>query len=185
MSDPYFWASVASAIAALVAAVITWRIARATSATLRLAEAQEHRRRPNLTVYLAESFYKAKQRSRLLGFCVSVSNLSDADDSIAKIELQINYTTSNGMCMALRIPSDAKLVRELGFKESSVLIPPVRIDSHQTVAGWVLFELKEALLEDRKLETYVLLFQDTHGAVSKLEQAIIRERVDEIAKSNN
>jgi hypothetical protein len=146
---------------------------------------QEHRRRPNLTVYLAKSFYKAKQQSRLLAFSVSVSNLSDADDSIAKIELQINYTTSDGMCMALRIPGDAKLVHEFGFKESPALIPPIRIDSHQTVAGWVFFELKEALLDDRRLESYVLLFQDTHGAVSKLEQAIIQGLVDETAKSNN
>ncbi len=185
LNDPYLWVSAASALAAWIAAGIAWWIARATRKSLRLAEQQEQRRRPNLVLYLADGYSKFEKDSRLLAFSISVSNPTDTDNSIAQVELQVNYTTSKSMCMAVKIPNDGKLASQFGDQGLTVLLPPIRIDAHQTIAGWVLFELNEVLFVDCKVDSYTLLFQDSHGVMVKLEHAIIRELADEEAKGND
>ncbi len=185
LQDPYFWVAIGSTLAALLAALFAWMIWRLGKRSLQLAERQDLHRRPNLFIYLADGYCKFKEASRFLAFSISVSNPSDVDNSIALAELQIDYTLLSSVCMAVKIPLAGNLAAQFGRPGLTVLVPPVRIDAHQTVAGWVIFELKNSLVGESRIDSYTLLIRDSHGTTVKLEHAIIRELADEEAKENN
>jgi len=179
LHDPYFWVAVASALAAWFATLFAWKSQRLSKKTLKLAEQQDLRCRPNLVLYLVDGHCKFKETSRVLAFSMSVSNPSDADNSIALVELQVDYTTPSDVRMAVKIPLAGNLAAQFGSTGLTILVPPVRIDAHQTLAGWVMFEVNNSLLGESRVDSYSLLITDSHGATAKIEHAIVRELADE------
>jgi hypothetical protein len=171
--DPYFWFGLASAVAAVGAAVFAWVSSRVARQALQLEQQRELRRRPTLVPYLADGLCRYGQASRTYAFSLSISNPSDIDNSIALVELQIDYVIRDGILMSLKLP--AGRAAEFGAGNLSLLVPPLRVDAHQTIAGWLVFELKEALIGNSRIDNYTVLLQDSHGATTRLEQAVIRE----------
>jgi hypothetical protein len=169
------WWPLASALAAWTAVLVSWKNARTAGRNSRLAEKQELRRRPTLVSYLADGYSEAKDDRRILGFSVSISNPSDTNNSIAQIELALSYTTSTGVFMTMKIPSSGLASTTVG--NVKMLEPPVKVDAHQSVAGWVFFEIKNELIKGCRLDNYILQFQDSHGDVNSLEQVIMRELI--------
>src|SRR5260370_42142936 len=179
-----FWVPIVSTVAAWCALLITWRNSRIASRSLKLAEMQEQRRRPNLTSYLADGYCKSKTGSRLFAFLVSLSNPSDINNSIVQVELAVAYTTAKGICMTVKIPHNAGLVNQFDTQIKAIE-PPVRIDAHQSIACAALFEIDNQLIQDGTIDIFTLLFQDSHGETLRLEKVILREVVNEKATSNN
>lgn len=117
-------------------------------------------------------------------FSISVSNPTDTNNSVSMIELQISYTTAEpaeGYCMAVKVPHHAPLAARFG-QGADALEPPARVDAHQTIAGAALFEVKDALIGSGSIDSYSILVTDSHGHVSRVEQAIVRELADEEAR---
>jgi hypothetical protein len=168
--NPFFWVALGSAFAAWAS---FWNGRR----TLRLARLQEERRAYRLVVYLIQGYCRAIPGARVFEFSISVSNPSDINNSVDRLELQISYTTSQGFCMAVKVPHKRTLAGSFP-QPAAVLSPPIRIDAHQTVAGLTLFEVSDALIGTGEVDGYTLLLSDAHGAVTKLEQAIVSEISD-------
>jgi len=97
------------------------------------------------------------------------------------IELQVDYTIRYGICMSVKIPATPNAQNFLG-PGPNVLLPPVSIEAHQTVVGWIMFELAESLVEGSRVDTYTVLLRDSHQNTTRIEQGIIREMADEEAK---
>ena len=187
LKDPYLWVAVVSALGALVAAVFAWVSARAAKRSLELAEKQDQRRTPRLVLYLIDGYCQRIGSTRFLAFSVSVSNHSDIDNSVAQIELQVSYTTAaptKGFCMAVKVPHRSALADRIRHN-ATILSPPLRIDAHQTIAGWVLFEVGDVLIGNGKIDDYAILVSDSHGQACRVEQAIVRELADEGANDHN
>jgi hypothetical protein len=174
------WGPLASALAAWTAVLVSWKNARTAGGNLQLAEKQEQRRRPTLVPYLADGYSEAKGNHRLLAFSVSLSNPSDTNNSIAQIELALSYTTPTGVFMTMKLPVSVLGSATVG--DVKLLEPPLKIDAHQSVSGWVFFEIKNELIKGCRLDTYILQFQDSHGHINSLEQAIVRELISEKAE---
>jgi hypothetical protein len=77
---------------------------RTSRKCLRLAEAQDLRRRPTLVAYLADGYCKIDDRERLMAFSVSLTNPSDSNNGVGLIELQVDYLTETGVQMRIKIP---------------------------------------------------------------------------------
>ncbi|MBI4791169.1 MAG: hypothetical protein HY789_00105 [Deltaproteobacteria bacterium] len=186
--DASFWVAVASSTAAWIAALFAYLSARTSKKFLNLSESLEERRQPKLVPYLFEAYYKPANTGKytIYAFSISISNPSDIDNSIALIELQINYEVSNATKMAVKVRHDPALCMNFcdSIKEHFSL--PARIDAHQTIAGWLFFKVDDTLIKDSEIDSYALNICDSHDAMSFLKPIIIREYVDEMemAKKN-
>jgi hypothetical protein len=177
--DPSFWIAILSALGSCVAALFAWFSWTVAKNALKIEQGRELRQRPTLVPYLVDGFCKFVKGSRLFVFSVSLSNPSDVDNSVALIELRVDYTMKDGMFMSLKVPVTAKVADELGRGERKLLVPPLRIDAHQTISGLIFFEFNESLVRDSRIDAYTVLIQDAQGGVIKLEQTIVRELADE------
>lgn len=186
--DASFWVAVASSAAACIAALFAYLSARTSKQSLKLAESQEEKRQPKLVPYLFEAYYKpaSTEKYTICAFSISISNPSDIDNSIALLELQINYEVSSATKMAVKVPHDPALSMNFcdSIKEHFSL--PARIDAHQTIAGWLFFKVDDTLIKEFDIDSYALNIWDSHDAMSFLKPIVIREFVDEteMAKKN-
>lgn len=83
--------------------------------------------------------------------------------------------------MAVKVPHRPSLAARFG-QGSAPLEPPARVDAHQTIAGAALFEIRDALTGSGSIDSYSILVADSHGHVSRVDHAIVRELADEEAK---
>jgi hypothetical protein len=177
------WAAIASAIAAWVAALLAYSGARASKRALIIVERQEQRRQPVLVPYLVEGYVRFVddgQRFRLYAFLLSISNPSDADNGIAQLDLHVTYTTAKGLRMTLKVPANAIFAAAFIGSDSRSLSVPIRIDAHQTIAGWNYFRIDESLLESASIDGYTLVATDSHGYQVSVEPIIGREFSNEM-----
>ena len=181
--DASFWVAVAAAAASTLSLVIAWSATRTSRKALHLAEQQEEHRRLTLVPYLADGFCKYEEPARLLAFSVSLSNPADYDNGIARLELQLDYQTNTGAAMMVKLPTSAGIASRFAVDTLRVLTPPVRVDAHQAVAGWLCFEVPAAIVGDSSIQNYTLLFEDTKGLVTRLEHLFPRDLVDASALS--
>lgn len=171
------WIPLGSALAAIASAVYAGMAAARAARSLRLSERQEDRRRPRLTVSLSRGLYRDSGTASHFAFLLSVSNLSDTDNAVARVDLQICYRTSTNFMCAVDIPSALARDVGLGAEDPRHLVPPVRVDAHQTVTGWVYFRVDHALLEGCRVDKHRLFIVDSHTARVAID-SILQEVVD-------
>lgn len=172
-----FWINIANATVALCALVVSIFSLHASRRATRLAEAQEERRKPKLSVYMQECHYKngTEGTYRRYGFLLSVRNTSDSDNALAEINLHVAYSTPSGMQMTVKIPADMGNHRNIG---SPLLDVPLRIDAHQASLGWCFFHVEKALLQNAKIERYAVSLVDSHGVETVADAIIVPEHED-------
>lgn len=173
------WTSFAAAVAAWIAAVFAYLTARRSGRALRIAEQQEARRRPLLVLYLHSGYLRRTDKERVYAFMLSVSNPSDSNNAIARIDLRIEYRAPSNFLAAVDVPATSQDDVMFGGDNHSHLETPIHIDAHHTVAGWVFFRVKRALLEDCSVDNFVILTTDSHGERVSIETALVQEFVHE------
>lgn len=97
----------AASLGSAIVAVLSVRTARRS---LGLAQQQDARRRPRIDSYLRNGYARRDLDRRLYAVSLSLTNPSDADNSIAMLELEIRYRTPDGRVMTMRLPHDEALV---------------------------------------------------------------------------
>ena len=173
--------SLASLIISFIATFFSYRKTRIAKQSLKLNEELFEARTPQLVPYLRACFsYRLeKSQSKIYAFLISVSNLSDANNSISRLELQINYTRSNNLSNNLLLPHKPKLVEHLFLNSIKTLNVPIHIDAHQTIDGWTFFELDDSLIRNVNIDMYKIRFIDSHRKESNLKPIILQEILSE------
>jgi hypothetical protein len=173
--------SVASLIISFIATFFSYRKTRIAKQSLKLNEKLFEARTPRLEPNLRACFsYRLeKSQSKIYAFFISVSNLSDINNSISRLELQINYTRSNNLSNNLLLPHKPKLVEHLFQNSIKTLNVPIHIDAHQTIDGWTFFELDDSLIRNANIDAYKIRFIDSHGKESNLKPTILQEILNE------
>lgn len=77
--------------------------------------------------------------------------------------------------MAVKLPSAADIESKFGNDNLTVLVPPVQIGAHETIAGYAMFELSNTIVGQSQIQGYTVLFTDTHGIVTRLEKTFVRD----------
>lgn len=176
MRDPAWWVAVGSAVIALLSMWFARSSANTARQALKLAMQQEARRQPRIVPYLADGFVARSESRRIYALSLSLSNPTDSDNSLAMIELQVRYRTPEGIVITARVPHLPSLGSILPAEgEPEVLVPPTAVGAHKTTAGWVLFEVSQALLGDSEIDEYRVILTDSHSATAELEPCILRE----------
>jgi hypothetical protein len=128
-----------------------------------LAELQDSRRSPKLTLRLSNAYWLAFENPRVIVMSITLSNPTDVDNSIASAELAVRYRMDDNQTVTARIaPLRAAPVSFANATE--VLAPPVTVPSHQSVAGLLMFELSTAMHVDWLMNNhpYSLILLDGH-----------------------
>jgi hypothetical protein len=178
--------TVASAIAAWIALVLSIINVRTSRGALRLAEQQEHRRKPSLVIYLQEGLVSpSPQRdARVYAFLLSVSNRSDNNNSVAEATLHLTYSKSQGSKLTVKFVATMEVPAPFQRGQASLPIP-VRIDAHQTISGWYFFRVDNEILHSARVECTIVVLGDTHGNEVAIEPMILREYFDENNKPSD
>lgn len=172
-------AAVISAVAAWVAVIFAYKVARTAKKRLDLAHQQEARRRPRIVPYMAEGYARRTPERRLYAVSLSLSNPTDSDNAIAKIELQVRYRTRDGIVMTIRLPHDETLREGFGRPDIQTFTLPFRVAAHDTTAGWVLFALPLSVIGDAEVDDYSVLLLDTHGIRAEIEPGLLRQIIND------
>lgn len=173
--DPSAVVAVVSAVAAWMAVIFAYSGSRTAKRSLDLAHQQEARRRPRIVPYLAEGYTRRTPEQRLYAISLSLSNPTDSDNSIAKIELQMRYHKRDGIVMTIRLPHDETLLEGFGRPDIRTFTLPFRMVAHDTSAGWVLFALPLSVIGDAEVDDYTVLLLDSHGISAEIEPGLLRQ----------
>ncbi len=146
---------------------------------LRLSEQQEERRKPRLVPYLQEGYVRRHAEGRVYAFLLSVSNPTDSDNAMAALDFQLTYTTKSNVRMAIKVPLHGEIVEPFNDRAVLPLAIPLRLDAHQTAAGWAFFRVEDVLLDGAIVEEHTIVITDSHGMKVQLEPIMIREYGDE------
>jgi len=167
-------------IAACVSVWFAIVSARAAKKSLALSEQQEARRQPALNPYLIKGYFKKLKSndSKIFAFSMSVSNATDTDNAIVLLELEVSYVSTQNACMKVKVPHEVDLVKDFGGGEINPFNLPTSIMSHQAVAGWALFNVSDALLNEGILDSYTIVLTDSHGLVTRFDPGIPKEIKD-------
>jgi hypothetical protein len=173
--QPAFWISTISAVASWVAVWFSFQSSRRANRSLQLAIAQEARHTPNFGTYLSEGLFKTINDIRSYAFCLSISNLADNNNSLTRIDLRITYTTPDKAPMIVRIQHNPNRSQNFISDQNSSFSLPCRIDSHQTIKGWVFFDISKSYVKDADIHNYELVIMDSHGIEISIKPIIITE----------
>ena len=132
-------------------------------------------------MYLFDGYVRVAPaaRGRVYSFLISVSNPSDSNNAIARLDLRINYRTAANFLAAVDIPLSSTDGESSQFGAEKVFTVPLRIDAHQTVTGWAHFEVKEVILKNCVVDRYAVMATDSQGERSEIDCGIIKELANE------
>jgi hypothetical protein len=176
------WTNVTSVVIALAALLVSLCSFIVAFRAFRLAQKQDDRKRPSLVPSLLNGYvqFRETQKVRVYAFLLSVSNPSDSNNSLAKLELHISYRTPAQTLVTAQVPSSQSRGDAYAeLPEFSSLSTPARLDAHQTLTGWAVFRVSEAILKDTIIERYSVALFDSHNIKTSVEPIMVQEYIRE------
>lgn len=180
LSEPTNIIALASGIAAWIAALFAYTSHRTARQSLNLTLQQEARRAPRLVPYLAQGYQRQSDTARLYAVSFSVSNPSDTDNAVVRIELQVVFRTGDGVIVTLRLPHDETVAEAFRRPSVSTFSLPSAISAHQTAAAWAFFKLPHATLGRGIIDDYKICVSDSHALTCDMDVISLREVSDEV-----
>ncbi len=180
-ADPKMWLAVGSIVVSAIAALNSLQSRRIAARALALNEAQEQRRQPRLRVSLVDGYRRVFPGKQLFGFLLSVTNPTDANNSIATAELKVTYfITDNvkGTCRLLH-NADIAQVADVNKPKPNVFTIPMRLEAHHTATGWLFFSLEDSIFKGRSIDAHKILLEDSNGTWTTTEAIAVRELINE------
>lgn len=170
--------------AALLASLISLYFSARAS---RLAYRQEQRRKPNFSIALLNASVRTgnQEHPHIYAFNISVSNPSDIDNAIAKLELRLTYLTAAKVEMNIKVGcSDAENSQFLPGVRTALSVP-TKVAAHDTASGWCYFPVPFKILENSQVEGYQIVLTDSHNIQSTIEPLIIQEYRDDVPRATS
>lgn len=163
------WPDIVTAMAAVIALVLSVFSIHYTRASLSLSKEQDRRRLPRLTSTFLQGDYTADVTTgaRVYRFEISVNNPTDSDNALVRAELRLTYRLKDGIEMTARLG-------QIGGDGQLRL--PMRIAAHEAVAGWCHFQVPSAIVTCNIIDQYVIELTDTHDQIASVTPLILSER---------
>jgi hypothetical protein len=185
--DANTWIAVAAALAAIVAAVSSWATWRVNKLQFELSNKLYAERLPRLVPYLV-SARKFRDRQGTSNYVVQlmITNPTDADNSLFRIELRIDYLRA-GRLANLILPAQSS--PKVGCVDPVVepVVLPLFVGAHGAISGSALFSLDAKLLEGAEIRSHKLLIHDAHSEICTCELITITEMLnpDDLEKNRS
>ncbi|MBN1461671.1 MAG: hypothetical protein JXA57_19235 [Armatimonadetes bacterium] len=173
--------AIVAAAASWAGAVVALRQAHLAKRALVIAERQEARVAPKLSLYLFDGHVvrRRSERLRIFAFSVQINNLSDLDDTVARVELVVEYSRDRALHRVI-LSHDPTAAAMWSSAKASVLVLPTRISARGATTGWALFVAPDDLLGlDDTIQSYTLQVRDIADHVAHVEPVVLREIIGE------
>jgi hypothetical protein len=159
--------------AAVLALLVSFISLGVSLFTAQLSNKQEQRRHLRLVPHLMDSYFRIiSEGDREYSFLLSINNPSDADNSIALVEMHLTYLLPDQTKITVKLPS-RNLARSTG--RGIQLETPKRIAAHDTVSGWCHFIIGTESRNGRSFDSFKIVISDTHMAATSVNAALVRE----------
>jgi hypothetical protein len=186
-TQPSFWVSIVAAIFAGLSAFNSWHSRKIARRALAISQNQEERRQPHLEIYFADGYRRYIPTKQIFGFMLSVMNRSDSNNSIAMAELKVEYLIGENHRGNCRVPHNREVAEqavETQTKNAKIFAIPERVDSHQTIAGWLFFALDNKIIGGKTIDRHTIMLTDSHGTVTETEPIAVKEWMNETPKNS-
>jgi hypothetical protein len=186
LADPATLISLGSLVVAIASAAASWFSFTNAARALRISEQQEKKRDPQLRVYFANGYRRLVPNRQIFGMLISVSNPSDINNSISRAELQVVCRIRDGMMVTYRIQHNSAIGQCSDTRSedaANIFTLPAQIGAHQTISGWFLFSLENAIIADGTVDSHRIVIFDTHNIETITDQIMVRAWTDETEKN--
>ena len=163
--DVFDFVVAACAVVAIVVSIVSLRYSKKS---LRISEAQELRRIPQLAADLVQSYSEVAKGVRTYSFLLTVRNPTDTDNAISALELRLSYSLPSGVEAVIKLPPSP-----LCAPEKDGLSVPCKVVAHDAVSGWCRFLIEPDLLKDGVINGYEVVLTDTHKSVTVVSPIVV------------
>jgi hypothetical protein len=170
MQDPLAsWATILSAIATFIIAILTYKSISIAKRSLNLMEMKERRWNPDLELYLGDTFIKRDENLniRIYAVNIKITNKSDSTNSIRELILSIKFRRASKITSNILIPSVGENIEKfsklIDKDSSNILSIPKIINGHEVVDGWAIFKIDYDFIKGTDIDYYNLKITDTYG----------------------
>jgi hypothetical protein len=177
------WMNVVGLAVGLIALIVSFCSFLVSLKAFRLSQKQDARKRPVLVPSILNGYlqFSETEKSRVYAFLLSISNPSDSNNALARAELHITYNTPTQALVIAQIPSSPTRGEAYAeFRDFSVLSTPTRLDAHQTLTGWMIFQVAEAILSGAVVDGYTIALFDSHQTQTNVEPIMVQEYVSDV-----
>lgn len=161
-----------SLLVSFIALLFSGRSMLNSSQALRLAKSQDARRTPKITIYLTDALRRFEGPLQVFSFHVRISNPSDSNNAVARAELQVSYVLSNECSILLKLQHN--LTYAVRSTNGKALQLPLKIEAHQTVAGWLNFALDSAVVGKGTVDSHNIILEDSHGITTTYDNLSVQ-----------
>lgn len=177
------WASIASAVVAGLALLVSLSNRRTARRALRLSERQEERRSPGLDLSLIEAV--SWRPARGVKFCgigmqVLAINPSDRDGALVGVDLHLTYTTPTGIITTVKVPHGPR-----GMAIPEVIEPleiPAALPVNGAVSGWLVFKIDDGLTGGGPIDCFEAVVRDSRGPTESVQACLGRSSMTKRAR---
>jgi hypothetical protein len=113
-----------------------------------------------------------------------ITNKSDSVNSLRELKLFIEHGRKLGPFSNVSIPHDTELAQYLPKGSGDPLFIPCQIAAHAVLGGVAIFRVPDELLEQSRVESYMLKLIDSYGLETELEAILLSEVRDDPTDEN-
>jgi hypothetical protein len=148
-------------------------MSRTAKKNLSIAMKQEERRNIQPQVQLLESRRRILGDAERYSYLIHIANPADSGHFIARAELSVDYRSSGGAMLTVKIPAERVAEEEVEYlREGVSLQVPVNVPSREAVEGWIHFKLAENLMQGNDIDRFVVLLETGDGGTLSVESII-------------
>ena len=122
---------------------------------------------------------------RIFFFQLSVTNTSDAPNSVREVRLVIEYGKERGIISTVAIPHKVDHMEFLEPNHHESLNLPFSIAARSVLVGVAVFSLPEDLTKKSVVESYTAEVVDAFGLKAGVEAILLKESFNESVEKSN
>lgn len=165
--------SMASALAAIAAALFAWRSARIAEQSLEISQSDHRERHAGLAAYLIDGIaWDDDGQDRLVAFACSVSNTASSPLSVARVDLHLHVVTDDGTTTRVVLSPQASGVPAIW--DLKALQAPLNLDTKATASGWIGFKIPPRVADTMTIDKYEVVFQSSTGERASVEMHLLQ-----------
>lgn len=146
---------------------------------LRLSEAEYNEKRLPIHPYLIDAFTFSEGKAKCCAFALLYTNQSSVHQSLATIELEIEFIDEEGISGKAIATIDGA-ISPLGLSDSYKRLPvPLNLGPKEAVSGWVAFKVPTSSHRRFRVNAYRVKGRTVEGKEVSAVSYLLRHAIDE------
>ncbi len=177
--EPRDITAAAAVVISFCALVIAWRSYRQSGRAFALAAEDHAEKRLPVKPYLIDAFTFVCHRARYCAFVVSYTNQSSAPQSLATIELEVEFVDQEEISGKAITPATGEVSPPHMTPDFKKLNVPLNLGPRATDSGWIVFKIPSSSNRKFRVNSYRVKGRTSDGRETDIEAFLLRHVTDE------